>query len=162
MATGRYQSSGSIRSIDRLNRLWYSLPGCSNGRRLVLVTVVWFWRWPSPTCLPTCLPAYLPACPCQCLIQFRGGVGPIEGSDLFESFSMGVRWLYIQTVVVWGASLGGLDSIRFGNGLISRLWFNSIDRLNRSWCSLASRSNADRSNGSGDGRLVLATVEGYY
>src|ERR1700684_2777819 len=87
---------------------------------------------------------------------------------------MGVRWLYIQTVVVWGASLGGLDSIRFGDGLISRLWFDSIDRLNRLWCSLASRSNVrsngcrlvlatvvwfwQRSSGSGNGRLVLATV----
>jgi hypothetical protein len=27
-------------------------------------------------------------------------------------FSTAVRWLYIRTVVVWGASLGGLDSIR--------------------------------------------------
>jgi hypothetical protein len=44
-------------------------------------------------------------------------------------------------VVVWAASLGGLDSIRFGDGLISRLWFDSIDRLNCSWCSLAGRLN---------------------
>ena len=65
-----------------------------------------------PTCLPTYLPACLPACPYQCLIQFRGGVGPIEGSNWFESFSMGVRWLCIRTLVVWGTSLGGLDSIR--------------------------------------------------
>jgi hypothetical protein len=61
-----------------------------------------------------------------------------------------------------GASLGGLDPIRLGDGLISRLWFDSIDRLNRSWCSLARRSNGCRlglrSSGSGDGRLVLVTV----
>ena len=37
-----------------------------------------------PTRLSACLPTYLPICPCQCLIQFRKGVGPIEGSDLFK------------------------------------------------------------------------------
>ena len=52
LATGRYRSSGSIQSIDRLNHLWCLLAGYSNGRRLVLVTVVWFWWWSSPTCLP--------------------------------------------------------------------------------------------------------------
>ena len=41
-----------------------SLSGSGNGR-LVLATAL----------------SYLPACPCQCLIQFGGGVGPIEGSD---------------------------------------------------------------------------------
>jgi len=46
-ATGRYQSSGSIQSIDWLNRSWCSLAGRLNGRLvlvLVLATVVWFWR----------------------------------------------------------------------------------------------------------------------
>ena len=41
-ATGRYRSSSSIRSIDWLNRSWCLPAGRSNGRRLVLVTVVWF------------------------------------------------------------------------------------------------------------------------
>ena len=53
---------------------------------------------------------------------------------------------------------------------MSRLWFDSIDRLNRSQCSLAGCSNgrclvlvtviwfSRRSSGSGDGRLVLITV----
>jgi len=50
-----------------------SLSGSGNGH-LVLATVL-------PAYLPTCLPAYLPACLRQCLIQFGGGVGPIEGSD---------------------------------------------------------------------------------
>ena len=56
-----------------------------------------------PTYLPTYLPylpAYLPTYLCQCLVQFGGRVGPIEGSDLFKSSSIAVRWLYIQTVVV--------------------------------------------------------------
>ena len=43
-ATGRYWSSGPIRSIDRLNHSWRSLDGRSNGGRLVLATVVWFWQ----------------------------------------------------------------------------------------------------------------------
>ena len=43
-ATGRYRSSGSIWSIDWLNGSWCSLAGRSNGRRLVLATVVWFWQ----------------------------------------------------------------------------------------------------------------------
>ena len=46
-ATGRYWSSGSIRLIDWLDRLWRSLDGCLNGGRLVLAVVVWFWRWSS-------------------------------------------------------------------------------------------------------------------
>ena len=49
-ATGRYQSSGSIRSIDWLNRWWRLLDGRSNGGRLVLATVVWFWRQSSAGC----------------------------------------------------------------------------------------------------------------
>jgi hypothetical protein len=39
-AMGRYRSSGSIRSIDWLNRSSRSLAGCSNGGRLVLATVL--------------------------------------------------------------------------------------------------------------------------
>jgi hypothetical protein len=76
--------------------------------------------------------------------------------------------LYRRSLAVYsnsghlGCLLGGLDPIRFGDGLISRLWFDSIDRLNRSCCSLAGRSNGCRlvlpSSGSGDRRLVLATV----
>jgi hypothetical protein len=76
-------------------------------------------------------------------------------------------------VAVWGASLGGLDSIRFGNGLILRLWFDrSIDRGVRwlvvqpiiVWLWRRSSSSSDgrlalvRSSSSGDGRLVLAMV----
>ena len=44
-------------SINRLNRLWYSLPSCSNGCRLVLATVLSY----LPAYLPTYLPTYLPA-----------------------------------------------------------------------------------------------------
>jgi len=40
---GRYWGSSLIRLIDWLNRSWCSLAGCSNGHRLVLVTVVWLW-----------------------------------------------------------------------------------------------------------------------
>ena len=61
-----------------------------------------------------------------------------------------------------GASLGGLDPIQLGNRLILRLWFDSIDQLNRLWCSLAGHLNGCRlglrSSDSGDGRLVLAMV----
>src|SRR6266550_719320 len=82
---------------------------------------------------------------------------------------MAVRWLYIRTVVVLGASLGGLDSI--GDGTILKLWFNSIDRSIESfvvfagWLFKRSSSSSGngclalgRSSGSGNGRLVLATV----
>ena len=48
--------------FDRLNRLWCSLAGCSNGRRLVLATALSYLPAYLPACLPTCLPAYLPAC----------------------------------------------------------------------------------------------------
>jgi len=69
--------------FDRLNRLWCSLAGCSNGRRLVLgrsLSGSGNGRLVLVTAL-SYLPAYLPACPCQYLIRFGGGVGPIEGSD---------------------------------------------------------------------------------
>src|SRR6266567_4507642 len=91
---------------------------------------------------------------------------------------MAVRWLYIRMVVIWGASLGGLDSIRFGSGPILRLWFNSTDRLIElfvvfaGWLSELSSSGSSngclvlvtvvwfwrRSSGDGDGRLVLVTA----
>jgi hypothetical protein len=58
-------SSGSGNGRLVLGR---SSSGSGNGR-LVLATALSY------------LPAYLPACPCQCLIRFGGGVGPIEGSD---------------------------------------------------------------------------------
>src|SRR5271170_1361215 len=61
-------------------------------------------------------------------------------------------------VVVWGASLGGLDSIRFGGGPILRLWFNSTDRLIESFVVFAGWLFELSSSGSGNGRLVLATV----
>ena len=54
-------SSGSGNGRLVLGR---SSSGSGNGR-LVLATAL----------------SYLPACPCQCLIQFGGGVGPIKGSD---------------------------------------------------------------------------------
>ena len=75
-----------------------------------------------------------------------------------------------------GASLGGLDSIRFGSGPILRLWFNSTDRLIElfvvfaGWLSELSSSGSSngrlatvvwrrrRSSGSGDGRLVPVIV----
>ena len=58
-------SSGSGNGRLVLGR---SSSGSSNGH-LVLATALSY------------LPAYLPAYPCQCLIQFGGRVGPIEGSD---------------------------------------------------------------------------------
>src|SRR5271170_6103243 len=61
-------------------------------------------------------------------------------------------------VVVWGASLGGLDSIRFGGGPILRLWFNSTDRLIESFVVFAGWLFELSSSGSGNGRLVLAAV----
>jgi hypothetical protein len=48
--------------------------------------------------------------------------------------------------------------IRFGDGPISKLWFNSIDRLIESFVVFAGWSFKRSSSGSGDGRLVLATV----
>ena len=48
--------------------------------------------------------------------------------------------------------------IRFGDGPISKLWFNSIDRLIESFVAFAGRSFERWPSGSGDGRLVLATV----
>jgi len=74
---------------------------------------------------------------------------------------MAVRWLYIRMVVVWGASLGGLDSIRFGGGPILRLWFNSTDRLIESFVVFAGWLFEPSSSSSGNGRLVLATVLSY-
>ncbi len=147
LVTGWYQGSSSIQSIDWLNRLLFtcwlcerSSSGFSNGR-LVLETVLSY--------LPAYLPACLPACLCQCLIQFRGGVGPIEGFDWFESFSMAVCWLYIRTMVVWGASWFNLVmGLYQSSGLIQ-----SIDWLNRLWCSLAGCLNGRH--------LVLATVLSY-
>src|SRR6266571_4022046 len=73
------------------------MAGCLNGRRLVLVTVVWFWQRSSPTCLPVCLsacpPAYLPAC-----VWFNSGEGSARSKALIDSnsFSIAVCWLYIQ------------------------------------------------------------------
>src|SRR6266568_1268695 len=64
---------------------------------------------------------------------------------------MAVRWLYIRTVVVWGASLGGLDSMV----TISKLWFNSIDRSIESFVVFAGWLFERRSSGSGNGHLVL-------
>jgi len=130
-------------------------------------TCLCYLSMPTCLCLPSvpticayrlCLPS-LPTCLCYCLCLPVCNLGErsarskalpdlidrlivlIRLIDWFESFFIGVRWLYVWTVVVWGASLGGLNSIRFGDGLILRLWFDSIDRLNRSWCSLAGRSN---------------------
>src|ERR1700679_2100524 len=80
------------------------LSSSSGNGRLVLATVLSYLPAYLPICLPTYLPACLPACLCQCLIQFGGGVGPIEGSDWIKLFPIVVRWLYIYTVVVWGAS----------------------------------------------------------
>jgi hypothetical protein len=74
---------------------------------------------------------------------------------------MAVRWLYIRIVVVWGASLGDLDSIQFGDGPILRLWFNSIDRSIESFVVFAGWLFERSSSGSGNGRLVLATVLSY-
>ena len=54
-------------------------------------------------------------------------------------------------MVVLGASLGGLDSI--GDGTISKLWFNSIDRLIESFVVFAGWL-FKRSYGSGDGPLL--------
>jgi hypothetical protein len=48
--------------------------------------------------------------------------------------------------------------IRFGDGPISKLWFNSIDRLIESFVVFAGWSFERSSSGSGNGRLVLATV----
>jgi hypothetical protein len=66
-------------------------------------------------------------------------------------------------VVVWGASLGGLDSIRFGGGPILRLWFNSTDRLIESFVVFAGWlfELSSSGSGNGNGRLVLATVLSY-
>src|SRR6266568_3333274 len=74
---------------------------------------------------------------------------------------MAVCWLYIWMVVVWGASLGGLDSIRFADGPILRLWFNSTDRLIESFVVFAGWLFKPLSSGFGNGRLVLATVLSY-
>src|SRR6266571_4142096 len=64
---------------------------------------------------------------------------------------MAVRWLNIRTVVVWGASLGGLDSMV----TISKLWFNSIERSIESFVVFAGWLFERRSSGSGNGHLVL-------
>src|SRR6266702_4669121 len=74
---------------------------------------------------------------------------------------MAVCWLYIWMVVVWGASLGGLDSIRFADGPILRLWFNSTGRLIESFVVFAGWLFEPSSSGFGNGRLVLATVLSY-
>ena len=60
---------------------------------------------------------------------------------------MAVRWLCIQTVVVWGTSLGDLNLIRQRANIKALIQF---DRLNRLWCSLAGYLNSRR--------LVLVTV----
>ena len=116
-----------------------------------------------PACLLACLPACLPACLRQCLVQFGGGVGLIEGSDWFESFSMTIRWLYIRTVVVWGASLGGLNSIRWRANIKALVQFDrSIDWIVRGVYWLVVRTVVvwfwQRSSGSGDGRLLPASL----
>ena len=48
--------------------------------------------------------------------------------------------------------------IRFGDGPISKLWFNSIDQLIESFVVFASWLFEQPSSGSGNGRLVLVTV----
>src|ERR1700685_3109091 len=68
---------------------------------------------------------------------------------------MAVRWLYIRTVVVWGASLGGLDSIRRRADIEALVQF---DRLIGSFVAFAGRSFEQWSSSSGDRRLVLPTV----
>ena len=52
-----------------------------------------------------------------------------------------------------GASLGGLDSIRFGSGPILRLWFNSTDRLIELFVVFAGWLSELSSSGSSNGRL---------
>ena len=72
---------------------------------------------------------------------------------------MAVRWLYIQTVVVWGASLGGLDSIWRWADIEALVQFDqSIDRSIESFVVFAGWLFEQSSSGSGNGRLVLATV----
>ena len=61
-------------SIDWLNHLWCSLASRSNGCRLVLVTVVWFWRRSSPTCLPACV-----------CVWFNSGEGSARSKALIDS-----------------------------------------------------------------------------
>src|SRR6266568_2796162 len=67
---------------------------------------------------------------------------------------MAVRWLYIRTVVVWGASLGGLNSMV----TISKLWFNSIDQSIESFVVFAGWLFERRSSGSGNGPLLPACL----
>ena len=69
---------------------------------------------------------------------------------------MAVRWLYIRTVVVWGASLGGLDSIRRRADIEALVQF---DRSIESFVVFVAWLFKWLSSGSGNGRrLVLVTV----
>ena len=82
-----------------------------------------------PTRLPTRLPAYLPTYLCQCLIQFGGGVSPIE-------FDWSNRLWCLQAGCSNGRRLVLVTTVCSG----TVVWFWR-------W-----------SSGSGDGCLVLATV----
>ena len=55
---------------------------------------------------------------------------------------MAVRWLYIRTVVVWGASLGGLNSIRRQADIKALVQFNQLIEsfmVFAGWCSNSRR-----------------------
>ena len=96
---------------------------------------------------------------------------PVSMSDLILRRGRPHRRLWLIRIVPYsrslavdldggylGASLGGLDSIRFGSGPILRLWFNSTDRLIESFVVFAGWLPELSSSGSSNGRLVLATV----
>ena len=89
---------------------------------------------------------------------------------------MAVHWLYIQTVVIWGASLGGLNLIRRQADIEALVQFNRLIELfmvfagwlfKRFSCGSGSGRRLvlvmvvwfwQRLSGSGNGRLVLVTV----
>ena len=113
-----------------------------------------------PACLPPCL--RLPVCVYLSVSVIRGRGRPhrrlcliwlIDWLYWFELLSIGVRWL-------WSSGAPPSEALSwFGDGPISKLWFNSIDRLIKSFVVFAGWSFDRSSSGSGNGRrLVLATV----
>ena len=75
---------------------------------------------------------------------------------------MAVCWLYIRTVVVWGAYLGGLDSIWRWADIEALVQFDrSIDQSIELFVVFAGWLFERSSSGSGNGRVVLATVLSY-
>ena len=130
------------------------LSSSSGNGRLVLAIVLSY----LPTYLPTCLPVCVYVCIC---VWFNWEKGRPD-------------WrLWSIRIVLYGCSLAVYSNGGCLGCLPRKPWFDfrywsfssirSIDRLNRSWCSLAGYSNGHRlvlrrSSSSGNGCLVLVTV----